>query len=357
MSLAKKNSREYYGLLFSSVYAYRFFSVASFLLLSLFLFGYLKLLAIEKNSLEFYFINALIIILSVSIEFLCRPGVNLLRVLSKVDKMYFALFIQRITQLFLVLLLLNFFNNLYIFSFSVLIGTLLKYFYIAIITKKYFPKKNIKFNINVLMDMFRSSNKLILIDLSNFFTFRSIIYFANYFVGSKVGSFIGILQNIAQISQSLSDIFFNINYTKYLNLFRNNKFIAIKKLANKTILFTLTLFSLLFIFGVLSFVILNKFILSYKFEISLNIIFIYWGVFLLSLNLNYFWRYLSLDLNILFLKSALISSIFILISQFITGFYYKDLLILILCQGAVQLIYNGWRWPLFFYQQLALKKI
>lgn len=359
-SIDNKKSKDFLLYINSSIFFGKILFAIVFLFISFFLYFYLSNLKYEILNFNYYFKNGLICSLAVAIEILYLSRTYILKAHDLVDKVYFALFFQRLAHLFSLIIMLYFELSLYAFTLSFLLSSIVKNNYLHSFTSNLFDHVNdfsLKQKLQTLRKILKPSIEFGIVQVGNFITFRSSLYLVNYFIGLKAGASFGILQQIISIGNSLSYSIFNSNFPKIIENLNNKNFNVVKRESLKNNLLSILIFILCYLFSISLFILNNHLILiPFSFEISLSVIFLYGIACALELNHNFYWNYLTNFLKIDFFKSAIFSGIFILVIQFIITYMYKSIFLLILVHFTIQISYNNWKWPVYFYTQILQKK-
>ncbi len=238
---------------------------------------------------------------------------------------------------------------------SMLVNRYLVYiqFYDKTRSETYFISNQEK-SMDVYAVIFLSSWRLGLTSLGAFLIQRGNLFIVSSFLGLKVTGSYGLTMQLLGILSAVSSIMVTLNIPKMTILQATNNRIEIKRIFYTS----LTIAVLMFILGSASLVIIGLPLIN---MLSKEVSLVGLGVLLLMLLFQLLEMIHSLCATYLttlnyvpFVKAALVSGIFIVsIGLLLANYTSYGLVALVLSQGAIQLLFNNWYWPLQVYKNLT----
>ena len=343
-------------------YVYNRLSYFVFTLLITLGFVYVYFITLKFTSVQNVEIIWLIFSFSIAINIKISYYSSLLNGKGLIAEARKALFYSKLTYTGVVFILLFFNFKL----FSIIIGNFLailmywyfsnKYFFTnefnKLIEKLYVEKKEV---IEVINTIKYNAIKLGAVYFGGFVVSRFSLLIISLFLPLNIVGSYGLMVQLSGLIATVSLTLFTVYQTRLSNLLVLNKN---EELKNEFAL-TVFMFFLLFVIGALLFIFSSNFLLTLinsKVTLpSLLILSVYLIVVFLESNFTIFTSFITLNNEIPYVKSTLISGLIILILLFFSLKFTKlDLIGVVLIPGLIQLLYNYWKWPLFVLKVLKI---
>lgn len=227
-----------------------------------------------------------------------------------------------------------------------LVNRFLSYIYFFDNDLKY-KLSSVKRNTDSLLNIFwYNSYKSGLVSIGSFLILKGNYFILSAFVDLNLVARFAITLQVITFIRTISSSFFTANIPMFNKYRINNDFNQLKILFSKSVLIAISVFIIgglvLIIFGnqLLLVVKSNTFFLNYRYMIVILII------MLLEQNHSICATLITTKNIVPFVKSALLSGLFIIVSSFVLIYYFNlQIWGVVLSQGLVQLIYNNWKWP------------
>lgn len=347
------NYKLVYTLIESSKYVYRRISLIALFFMSTIGSFYIYKITNNYSTINNIFLIWLIFSISLFFNIYFSFYEGLLKGKGMIKELNQIVVFSRVVQIGLTLLLLRFEFGL----LGVVLANFIYPFLSRFLMVKLFYTKDIKelfsnlfVNKSDLLEVINliwyNSKKLGAVFVGSFLINKISFIVAGYYLPLKDIASYGLMEQLFSVVVSISLIYFNTHIPMFSYFRVNNN---TKELLN-TFALSVAIFSFLFLIGT-SFVILfsNSLIHFINSDVSIPPVFIlilYSCILFLEQNHSLFASFLVTKNVVPFVYPSLISGVVILvISSLLFSFYCKNIIVVILVPGIIQLLYNNWKWP------------
>ena len=343
-----------------------YYAIAISSLLLLLSIGTLYISTLLEDNSRYYFLTWVIFSTSVSLNLYYSFYNASLRAIGSIKASNIIVIISRLIYLLIIVLGLLYGYGILTLSIANIVYTLIFGFF----SKNNFKKKLGVEYLMIIKDTNYSTKKILNIILPNakkagivsiitFVMVRLNSLLAASFLGLEISASYSIVVQLFSAIGEVSKIFFNTFIPKLTSLLVEESKFKVRKILS----FSLTIQWIVGFFGLIVVIILLRVLFSFLgSDINLTdsnyLLFVMAITFFLGWNHSTFATYITLSNTVPFIKSGIISSLFILIiTIFLLQYTELRLWALVLPRFFVSLAYDNWKWPLVVFRELDLSVI